>query len=530
MAKKFNVTAVCMPDKHYMVDIEERLRQIKGLVDEGLYFTINRARQYGKTTTLLALEQYLEQDYYVVSLDFQTFGSEEFTNENIFALSFAGAFIRRIKSEMIVSSDQLKKIILQIENIVEDERKSFRLLKLFEKISDICAETDKPVVLMIDEVDSAANNQVFLDFLSQLRAYYIRRAACPTFQSVILAGVYDIKNLVRKLRPDEEHKVNSPWNIAADFGVEMSLTKEGIAGMLREYKADYQLDMNEDKMADLLYNETCGYPFLVSKLCKLMDEEISKAEGGRAQAWTVSGFMDALKILTTEKNTLYESIIGKVVTYPELNDILQDKIFNGQTVAYTATNPVIDLAAMFGIIRNVDGAAVPANKIFAKVLSDYYLSLDEMKSLEIYKASQQEKGQFISNGRLNMRLVIERFAGHFTDIYGHMGEKFVEKEGRKYFLLYLKPIINGSGHYSLEAVTTNENRTDLIVYYQRDFFIIEMKVWRGPKKHQEGEKQLLGYMEEYHQETGYLINFNKTKSPGIEVVKIGQKSLIEAVI
>ncbi len=498
MAKKFNVTAVCMPDKHYMVDIEERLRQIKGLVDEGLYFTINRARQYGKTTTLLALEQYLEQDYYVVSLDFQTFGSEEFTNENIFALSFAGAFIRRIKSEMIVSSDRLKKIILQIENIVEDERKSFRLLKLFEKISDICAETDKPVVLMIDEVDSAANNQVFLDFLSQLRAYYIRRAACPTFQSVILAGVYDIKNLVRKLRPDEEHKVNSPWNIAADFGVEMSLTKEGIAGMLREYKADYQLDMNEDKMADLLYNETCGYPFLVSKLCKLMDEEISKAEGGRAQAWTVSGFMDALKILTTEKNTLYESIIGKVITYPELNDILQDKIFNGQTVAYTATNPVIDLAAMFGIIRNVDGAAVPANKIFAKVLSDYYLSLDEMKSLEIYKASQQEKGQFISNGRLNMRLVIERFAGH----------------------------------YSLEAVTTNENRTDLIVYYQRDFFIIEMKVWRGPKKHQEGEKQLLGYMEEYHQETGYLItfNFNKTKSPGIEVVKIGQKSLIEAVI
>ena len=32
MAKKFNVTAVCMPDKHYMVNIEERLRQIKDLI------------------------------------------------------------------------------------------------------------------------------------------------------------------------------------------------------------------------------------------------------------------------------------------------------------------------------------------------------------------------------------------------------------------------------------------------------------------------------------------------------------------
>ncbi len=56
-----------------------------------------------------------------------------------------------------------------------EERKNFRLLKLFEKISDICAKTDKPVVLMIDETDSAANNQVFIDFLSQLWAYYIRK-------------------------------------------------------------------------------------------------------------------------------------------------------------------------------------------------------------------------------------------------------------------------------------------------------------------------------------------------------------------
>ena len=175
---------------------------------------------------------------------------------------------------------------------------------------------------------------------------------------------------------------------------------------------------------------------------------------------------------------------------------------------------------------------VPANKIFAKVLSDYYLSLDEMKNLEIYKASQQEKVQFIRDGKLNMRLVIERFAEHFTDIYGKKGEKFVEKEGRKYFLLYLKPIINGRGHYSLEAVTTSENRMDLIVYYQKEFFIIEMKIWRGAKKHKDGEKQLLGYMDEYHQETGYLItfNFNKTKSPGIKEIRIDKKTLIEAVI
>ena len=66
--KEFNTTAVCTPDKHYMVDISERVREIKKLVDAGKYFTINRARQYGKTTTLSALRKALQNDYIVVAL------------------------------------------------------------------------------------------------------------------------------------------------------------------------------------------------------------------------------------------------------------------------------------------------------------------------------------------------------------------------------------------------------------------------------------------------------------------------------
>ena len=53
--KEFNTTAICIPSKHYMVDLTERVKEIKKLVDAGKYFTINRARQYGKTTTLAAL-------------------------------------------------------------------------------------------------------------------------------------------------------------------------------------------------------------------------------------------------------------------------------------------------------------------------------------------------------------------------------------------------------------------------------------------------------------------------------------------
>lgn len=65
VAKTFNVTGLCIPAKHYMVDLGERIRQIRKMVDRGDYFCINRARQYGKTTTLAALAKALDKEYLV---------------------------------------------------------------------------------------------------------------------------------------------------------------------------------------------------------------------------------------------------------------------------------------------------------------------------------------------------------------------------------------------------------------------------------------------------------------------------------
>ena len=58
------IQRVCIPEKHYMVNISGRLQQIRELVDAGKYFTINRARQYGKTTTLRALAEILRDECY----------------------------------------------------------------------------------------------------------------------------------------------------------------------------------------------------------------------------------------------------------------------------------------------------------------------------------------------------------------------------------------------------------------------------------------------------------------------------------
>ena len=535
MSKVFNVTADCKPNLHYMVDISSRLAEIKCYVDKGEYFTINRARQYGKTTTLRALCEYLKNDYYVISLDFQTqMSNAKFRNENIFSVAFAKAFVRAVKMSNDAVSKEMEVAVAELKNATQENKNELELVELFQHLSDICASSDKPLVLMIDEVDSATNNQVFLDFLAQLRGYYIDRDKTPTFQSVILAGVYDVKNLKRKIRLDEAHKVNSPWNIAADFNVVMSFSAVEIAGMLEEYEEDHSTGMDIQLMAELLYDYTSGYPFLVSRLCKIMDESLagSKEFPSGSKAWSYDGFLEAVKLLLAEKNTLFESMVNKLYDYPELKEIVYMILFAGKEIPYNPLNQVIEIATMFGFVKNEKNTVAITNRIFETVFYNLFLTSMEMQSTDIYQAAVQDKNQFVQNGHLNMDLILEKFVIHFDELYGDQPDKFKEEDGRRYFLLYLRPIINGTGNYYIESRTRNMERTDVIVDYHGERFVIELKIWRGNKYNTRGEEQLVAYLDHYNLKKGYMLsyNFNKNKKIGVKPIHLGAKVLIEAVV
>ena len=89
----------------------------------------------------------------------------------------------------------------------------------------------------------------------------------------------------------------------------------------------------------------------------------------------------------------------------------------------------------------------------------------EASGSDVYSQGGSDRNGFIKNGLLNMDLVLKKFVEYFTEICSEKDAKFVEKYGRKFFLLYLKPIINGTGNYYLEAQTRDERRTDVIVDY-----------------------------------------------------------------
>ena len=212
--------------------------------------------------------------------------------------------------------------------------------------------------------------------------------------------------------------------------------------------------------------------------------------------------------------------------------MLQSLLFTGKAIAYNYYEPAISVATMFGFVKNNHGVLAIANRIFETWLYNLYLSTSEMQKQQIYSDALLDKNQFIVNGHLNMRQILERFVIHFNDLYGDSDETFIEQEGRKYFLLYLRPIINGTGNYYIEAETREQKRTDVIVDYRGEQYIIEMKIWHGNAYNERGEKQLSDYLEYYHVDKGYMLsfNFNKNKKIGVKEVVLGEKLLIEAVV
>ncbi len=528
--REFNTTGLCVPRKHYMVDISGRVAQMRAMVEHGDYFCVNRGRQYGKTTTLAALRRELAVDFAVTSLDFQRLSGASFESEGAFVRGFCRMLLRLRGASPLPSQTRSS-----LQALAGRDGREPALDELFFVIEDWIAESDLPVVLIIDEVDSATNNQVFLDFLAQLRDQYLNReedVTYPAFRSVILAGVTGVKHLKAKIRPEEEHKTNSPWNIAADFRVDMSFSETDVAGMLAEYEADHTTGMDATSVAREIVEWTGGYPFLVSRVCQLVDE------GGLD--WDDTGVSEAIKALLSESNTLFDSLSGKLVNYPELKEELRGLMMSGERIPYNPMRDDVAQLNMFSFVRRDDRNSVQvANRVFETLLYDLFIGEEKTRGSRIYAEGDLGRSLYVRGGRLDMPAVLEGFRRAYVEVFGppEDGERFCEDEGRKQFLLFLKPIINGTGNYYVEAQTRDRTRTDVVVDYAGERFVVELKLWRGPAYNEAGEAQLAGYLESLGLDVGYLLTFSfrKTgkepgKEPGLHRVETCGKLLWEEVV
>ena len=513
MRKRFNITGTCVPHKHYMMDNQRQFNEVLALVEEGMYFTINRPRQYGKTTMLFQMSEYLKksEEYLPIKLNFQGVGEKWHRSDG----AFAQMFFLQIAKDLERSYAELLPLTKNVEiQTVED---------LSYWISAFIRKVGKEVVLLIDEVDASSNYDSFLSFLGMLRAKYLARDfEVRTFHSVILAGVHDIKNLKFKLRNPEAAQYNSPWNIAINFKVRMSFIPKEIVPMLEDYCQAEKVAMDIPTIAERLYYHTSGYPFLVSRLCKMIAEEILPHRNNKK--WTVEDVENAVQLLLMEDNPNFDSVINHLKNNEDLYNLVFRMIINGDSFTFNLDNTTIQKGVTYGIFK-ANGRLKIHNRVYEQRFYNFLTSTLETRSnFEDYSYRHQF---LLENNTLDLQKLLLKFQQFIKEQYSNKDRNFLEREWRLLFLAFLQPTLNGHGYAFKEPQFEAEKRLDVVITYYEHRYIVELKKWYGAVYHEKGVAQLANYLEVQGLEKGYLVIFDNRKNKAYthETIQYGNKEI-----
>lgn len=336
MKRSFNTTGICVENLHYMVDIKNKIDKIEELVEKNKYFLINRPRQFGKTTTLSKLHRRLENNYLVIRISFEGIGYKAFSDEELMSKTIIKLFSKSLRNR---DNDFSKKLGQKVEDI-------FSFADLNKIICDFIYESKKEVVLIIDEVDKSNNDELFLEFLEMFK---------DRFKSVILVGIY----------------YNLPWNREGDFDIDMNFNCSEIETMISDYNQVNKLNINVSEISKEIYFFTNGYPFLVSRICQIIDEKFYPDE---KKSWTLIDIQKSVSIITLESNTLFKSLIKNIENNKELYTLIKRILINCENIVFDKFDPIMSLGVMCGIFNNLDNCLKISNKIFEETLYNYIIS------------------------------------------------------------------------------------------------------------------------------------------------------------
>jgi hypothetical protein len=436
---------------------------------------------------LLATTEYLP-----LSISFEGIGQESYASVKLFIAAFTNQIVRAL-------------VYLKADQLYDYLQNQMPALAAWDDLSQLITAltnlSNQKIVLIIDEVDKSFNNQLFLDFLGMLRAKYLLQSTGKdtTFHSVILAGVHDVKTLKLKLRPDDERKYNSPWNIAADFNVDLSFSAAEIVTMLTEYQNERQVALDVVGLAEQIRFYTSGYPFLVSRICEIIDTRLEAD-------WGEGCVERAVKLMLAESNPNFDEMIKNLEHHPDLAQYVRRILLDGTTYIYNPDNPVIELGTVYGILADREGQVRVHNHLYAQRIYNYLSS-----KLETELTNKPFHGQFIANGRLDMERVLVKFQQFMNEQYSARDGKFLEREGRLVLLAFIKPIINGQGFDFKEVQISEEKRLDIVITYANQKYVLELKRWAGEAAHRRGLQQLADYLERQGLDRGYLVVFDFVK-------------------
>lgn len=150
----------------------------------------------------------------------------------------------------------------------------------------------------------------------------------------------------------------------------MSFSIDEIKTMLDDYVENKKVNLDKEYFAKKIYFYTSGYPFLVSKLCKIINEKIMSENELK---WEKEYLELAVKELLKESNTNFDSLIKNIENNKELQELVRKIILDGYEITYNEDNPLITMGVTYGIFKNSNGKVKIHNRIYEQRIYNYMI-------------------------------------------------------------------------------------------------------------------------------------------------------------
>jgi len=355
--KTFNTAGPAKPDKHYTIPPLSRwdADEIHRLITEERYFVLHAPRQTGKTSCLLALMEKLnaEADYTALYVNLEPAQAARGNLE---------AGMRIILDALVASADEYlaDRLLPEVAREILTTQAAGSLLR--EGLRRWCRGLDKPLVLLLDEVDSLVGDTL-ISLLRQIRAGYPDRPrAFP--QTVLLCGVRDVRDYRIHDGDNQIITGGSAFNIKSESLRLGNFSHEDVVALYAQH-TEATGQIFEAGVIDYVFEQTDGQPWLVNAIGYEACFR-TKENRDRSRPITLAILADARERLIERRDTHLDQLGDKLKearVHRVIGRVLADTLAEDTVIPEDDLQYVEDL----GLIRTRPQLAI-ANPIYREVI------------------------------------------------------------------------------------------------------------------------------------------------------------------
>ena len=513
MMRFFNTAGPVVPEMHYCVPPLGRLEvdEFLMLIRQWKYFVLHAPRQTGKTSALLALRDELNagDEFRCVYVNVE--GGQS-------AREDVGAGLRAILSALARGARETldDRFVTEVWLGILDAAGPHDALR--ETLARWAESSEKPLVLMIDEIDALIGDTL-LAVLRQLRAGYPERPGRFP-QSVILCGVRDVRDY--RIRSSAGNAIvagGSAFNVRAKSLRLGDFSPHEVESLLAQHTRETgQAFTNEARAA--VRELTRGQPWLVNALAYEACFD-NRAGRDRGRAITDAAIQDAREQLILRRETHLDQLTDKL--QEERVRRVVEPLLSGAEAADSIAADDLQYVRDLGLITRYGPVAI-ANPIYREVIPrDLTYTTQEM-------SIHHDPAWYVGgDGALRTGELLAAFQEFFREHSEHWVERFQYREAGPQLLLqaFLQRIANGGGRIEREY-GLGRMRTDLLLLWplgearaqaqaggnrETQKVVIECKVLRRGLERtlREGLEQTRAYMDRCGAAEGHLVVFDRTE-------------------